>query len=82
MKNTKALPKIATRAAEWIGAPATAPRLGILALDTRFPRLPGDLGNPASWPFPVAIHRVPNATVPRARAKGCGRDRRAKKGVP
>ncbi|MGH6948262.1 MAG: aspartate/glutamate racemase family protein, partial [Kiloniellales bacterium] len=65
MKNTKALPKIATRAAARIDAGAVFPRLGILALDTRFPRLPGDLGNPASWPFAVAIHRVPNATVAR-----------------
>jgi len=27
--------------------------LGILILDTRFPRLPGDIGNPASFGFPV-----------------------------
>ena len=29
--------------------PGTAPRLGILMLDTRFPRPQGDLGNAASW---------------------------------
>jgi hypothetical protein len=27
--------------------------LGILMLDTRFPRIEGDIGNPASFPFPV-----------------------------
>lgn len=31
--------------------------LGILMLDTRFPRLPGDVGNPASFTIPVR-HRV------------------------
>ena len=33
--------------------PGKAPRLGILMLDTRFPRPFGDLGNPASWSVPV-----------------------------
>ena len=28
-------------------------RLGVLILDTRFPRLVGDIGNPASFDFPV-----------------------------
>lgn len=32
--------------------------LGILILDTRFPRLPGDIGNPASFPFPVLYERL------------------------
>jgi Asp/Glu/hydantoin racemase len=27
--------------------------LGVLMLDTRFPRLPGDVGNAETWPFPV-----------------------------
>ncbi|MGH2492834.1 MAG: aspartate/glutamate racemase family protein [Candidatus Limnocylindria bacterium] len=27
--------------------------VGILMLDTRFPRLPGDVGNAETWPFPV-----------------------------
>ncbi|MBM3558220.1 MAG: aspartate/glutamate racemase family protein, partial [Alphaproteobacteria bacterium] len=39
----------------------TAP-LGILMLDTGFPRPVGDLGNPASYPFPVVIRRVAGAT--------------------
>ncbi len=40
-------------------------RIGILALDTRFPRIPGDVGNPATWPFPVRIEVVPGATPER-----------------
>ncbi|MBM2575594.1 aspartate/glutamate racemase family protein [Jannaschia sp. Os4] len=36
--------------------------IGILMLDTRFPRPPGDAGNPATWPFPVTIRRVPGTT--------------------
>jgi hypothetical protein len=27
--------------------------LGVLMLDTRMPRLPGDVGNAETWPFPV-----------------------------
>lgn len=36
--------------------------LGILMLNTRFPRIPGDIGNAASWPFPVQYKIVPSAT--------------------
>jgi hypothetical protein len=36
-----------------------APRLGILMLDTRFPRPLGDIGNPASWPVPTLRKVVP-----------------------
>jgi hypothetical protein len=39
----------------------TAPRLGILRLDTTFERIVGDTGNPASWPFPVHIEVVAGA---------------------
>lgn len=42
--------------------PQTDARLGILMLDTRFPRIPGDVGNPATWDFPVRYHIVPGAT--------------------
>jgi hypothetical protein len=37
------------------------PPLGIIMLDTEFARPLGDAGNPASWPFPVLIERVPRA---------------------
>lgn len=42
-----------------------APALGILMLETRFPRLLGDAGNPATWPFPVRIRRVAGASAER-----------------
>lgn len=32
-------------------------------LNTRFPRIHGDVGNPASWPMPVTFRRVDLATV-------------------
>lgn len=47
--------------------------LGILMLDTAFPRIPGDVGNPATWPFPVRIKMVRDASpqrVVRERAAG------------
>src|SRR6185436_16134446 len=36
--------------------------LGILMLEARFPRIPGDMGNAATWPFPVLYHVVRGAT--------------------
>lgn len=39
--------------------------LGILLLDTTFPRIPGDVGNERSYPFPVRIKKVRGATVQR-----------------
>ncbi len=47
--------------------------LGIMMLETRFPRIPGDMGNAATWPFPVHYAVVPGATpdrVVRDRAAG------------
>ncbi len=31
-------------------------------LDSRFPRIAGDIGNPVTWPFPVKFAVVPGAT--------------------
>jgi Asp/Glu/hydantoin racemase len=36
--------------------------VGILILDTKFPRIPGDIGNARTFPFPVRYHRVRGAT--------------------
>ena len=51
----------------------TRPILGILMLETVFPRIPGDVGNPVTWPFPVRISIVRDASperVVRERAAG------------
>jgi len=39
------------------------PFLGIMMLATRFPRMAGDIGNPASHPYPVRYRTVDTATV-------------------
>lgn len=36
--------------------------LGILMLQSRFPRIPGDAGNASTWPFPVSYRVVADAT--------------------
>lgn len=36
--------------------------LGILMLDARFPRIPGDMGNAGTWPFPVLYKVVRGAS--------------------
>ncbi|MEL6643592.1 MAG: aspartate/glutamate racemase family protein [Pseudomonadota bacterium] len=43
--------------------------LGILMLNTRFPRVPGDIGNAETWPFPVA-YKVVEAATPDAVVRG------------
>jgi hypothetical protein len=37
--------------------------LGILMLEARFPRIPGDMGNGTTWPFPV-LYRVVSGASP------------------
>jgi Asp/Glu/hydantoin racemase len=47
------------------GKPIYGARLGILMLEARFPRIPGDMGNAATWPFPVLYRLVKNASPQR-----------------
>src|SRR5436190_1687673 len=44
--------------------------VGILMLDTRFPRIPGDMGNATTFPFPVRYHRVAGASPDRVVRQG------------
>jgi Asp/Glu/hydantoin racemase len=47
--------------------------IGIIMLEARFPRVPGDIGNATTWPFPVRYRVVPQASperVVRQRAEG------------
>jgi len=44
-------------------------RVGILMLDTYFPRVPGDVGNATTWPFPVLFKVVRGASPQRANAE-------------
>lgn len=44
--------------------------LGLLVLDTRFPRLPGDAGRPDSYPMPVLQRVVAGATPARVVQQG------------
>ena len=65
---------IATGGKAIYGAP-----LGILMLEARFPRIPGDMGNAATWPFPV-LYRVVRGATPGTR--GAERRRRAAGRLP
>lgn len=44
--------------------------LGILMLEARFPRIPGDMGNAGTWPFPVLYKVVPGASPEKVVLKG------------
>ena len=44
--------------------------LGILMLDTRFPRIPGDIGNARTFPFPVRYRKVAGASPKRVVEEG------------
>lgn len=41
----------------------TQAAIGILMLDTEFPRPPGDIGNTATWGFPVFMRKVGGASA-------------------
>ncbi|WP_372622307.1 aspartate/glutamate racemase family protein [Falsiroseomonas sp.] len=57
MDHTRAAPRLARGGKSIYGAP-----LGILMLEARFPRIPGDMGNAATWPFPVLFRVVRGAS--------------------
>src|SRR5882762_795152 len=44
--------------------------LGILMLEARFPRIPGDMGNGSTWPFPVLFRVVRGASPERVVLNG------------
>src|SRR6185295_15048246 len=44
--------------------------VGILMLDTRFPRIPGEMGNATTFDFPVRYHRVSGASPDRVVRQG------------
>lgn len=44
--------------------------LGILMLEARFPRIPGDMGNGLTWPFPVLFRVVRGASPERVVLEG------------
>jgi hypothetical protein len=46
----------------WGGKTLYGARVGILMPETRFPRIPGDMGNAETWPFPVLYKVVPGAS--------------------
>ena len=58
-------PRIARGGKAIYGAP-----LGILMLEARFPRIPGDMGNAGTWPFPVLYRVVPGASPDRVVLQG------------
>ena len=58
-------PRIARGGKTIYGAP-----LGILMLEAKFPRIPGDMGNAATWPFPVLYRVVRGASPEKVVLKG------------
>jgi Asp/Glu/hydantoin racemase len=58
-------PRIAPGGKAIYGAP-----LGILMLEARFPRIPGDMGNATTWPFPVLYRVVKGASPERVVLQG------------
>ncbi len=50
---------------EYGGKPIYGATLGILMLEAKFPRIHGDIGNAATWPFPVQYRVVKGASPDR-----------------
>ena len=56
----------------WGGKTLYGASVGILMLETRFPRIPGDMGNAETWPFPVLYKVVPGASPRRVVCEKAG----------
>src|SRR5450755_2447161 len=65
LRHSPPMTNIATGGKSIYGAP-----LGILMLEARFPRIPGDMGNALTWPFPVLYRVVRGATPERVVLQG------------
>lgn len=52
------------------GKPIYGASVGILMLEAQFPRIPGDMGNALSWPFPVMYRIVRDASPDRVVRQG------------
>jgi hypothetical protein len=63
--NTVAASRLAKGGKAIYGAP-----LGILMLEAKFPRIPGDMGNATTWPFPVLYRVVTGASPERVVLNG------------
>lgn len=71
--NTQELPSNTPSPSYRGGKTVYGAAVGILMLETRFPRVPGDIGNAGTWPFPVLYRVVRGASpdrVVRHRAEG------------
>ncbi|NKC33314.1 aspartate/glutamate racemase family protein [Falsiroseomonas selenitidurans] len=65
MHSSNHAPRLARGGKSIYGAP-----LGILMLEARFPRIPGDMGNGETWPFPVLFRVVRGASPERVVLQG------------
>jgi len=63
--NSVVTPRVARGGKAIYGAP-----LGILMLEAKFPRIPGDMGNATTWPFPVLYRVVEGASPEKVVLKG------------
>jgi Asp/Glu/hydantoin racemase len=52
------------------GRPYYGESIGILILDTKFPRIPGDIGNASTFDFPVRLKVVKGASVSKVVKEG------------
>ena len=61
----KALVAAKTVGTATVGGDESPPVVGVLMLETRFPRFAGDIGGPGSLPYPTRHRAVPSASVGR-----------------